>query len=62
MQVSVEPSVERIGSMQCGVGESPIWHAGEQALYWTDIPGRRLWRWIATGWFNIGSSVGAVVV
>lgn len=30
-----------------GVGESPIWHAGEQALYWTDIPAKKLWRWTA---------------
>ncbi|AIO66000.1 SMP-30/gluconolactonase/LRE family protein [Burkholderia oklahomensis] len=38
-------SVERIGDMRCGVGESPVWHAGEAALYWTDITGRALWRW-----------------
>ena len=44
MHLNVEPAVERIGNMQCGVGESPVWHAGEQALYWTDIPGRTLWR------------------
>lgn len=37
--------IQRIGTMRCGVGESPVWHAGEQALYWTDIPGRALWRW-----------------
>ncbi|SAI27172.1 IclR family transcriptional regulator [Bordetella ansorpii] len=36
---------ERIGDMRCGVGESPVWHPAEQALYWTDIPGRTLWRW-----------------
>lgn len=41
-------NVERIGSMQCSVGESPVWHAGEQALYWTDIPGRTLWCWHAS--------------
>lgn len=27
------------------VGESPVWHAGEQALYWVDIPARTLNRW-----------------
>lgn len=27
--------------------ESPVWHAVEQALYWTDIPARKLWRWTA---------------
>lgn len=31
-------------------GESPVWHAAEQALYWVDIPARKLCRWIpATG-------------
>ena len=35
---------ERVGTMRCGVGESPVWHAGEAALYWTDIPNRTLWR------------------
>jgi sugar lactone lactonase YvrE len=29
------------------VGESPVWHAAEQALYWVDIPARQLWRWQA---------------
>jgi sugar lactone lactonase YvrE len=37
--------IERIGAMLCGVGESPVWHPDEQALYWTDIPARTLWRW-----------------
>ena len=25
-------------------GESPVWHAAEQALYWVDIPARQLHR------------------
>jgi sugar lactone lactonase YvrE len=28
-------------------GESPVWHALEQALYWVDIPARTLNRWHA---------------
>lgn len=36
---------ERVGDMLCQVGESPVWHPQQQALYWTDIPGRRLWRY-----------------
>jgi sugar lactone lactonase YvrE len=28
-------------------GESPVWHASEQALYWVDIPARKLCRWQA---------------
>lgn len=32
------------------VGESPLWVADEQALFWVDIPARRVWRWdSATG-------------
>jgi sugar lactone lactonase YvrE len=34
--IPVEPSL---------LGESPFWHPDEAALYWCDIPGRRLHRW-----------------
>ena len=27
------------------LGESPLWHPDEQALYWVDIPGHALHRW-----------------
>jgi sugar lactone lactonase YvrE len=27
------------------LGESPLWHPDEQALYWCDIPGHQLNRW-----------------
>ena len=36
--------VERVHGAQCAVGESPVWHAAEQAWYWVDIPARRIWR------------------
>jgi L-arabinonolactonase len=29
----------------CWLGESPCWVAREQALYWTDVPSRRVHRW-----------------
>jgi len=29
------------------LGESPMWHPAEGALYWCDIPGRQLHRWHA---------------
>lgn len=32
-----------------GTGESPVWDAREQALYWVDIPARRLHRWTPDG-------------
>lgn len=35
-----------------GTGESPVWHGAEQALYWVDIPARKLCRWtLASGQF-----------
>ncbi|ETF02907.1 gluconolactonase [Advenella kashmirensis W13003] len=50
-----EHRVERLGNMICAVGESPVWHGPEQALYWTDIPAKKLWRYetesgIASQW------------
>ncbi len=36
---------ELILEAQNQVGESPLWHAGEQALYWVDIPAKALHRW-----------------
>ena len=37
-------SIERVGEQRCAVGESPLWHAGEQAWYWVDIVARTIWR------------------
>lgn len=42
-----EPRVERIEAMgvtPAQVGESPVWRAGEQALYWVDIPAQKIVR------------------
>lgn len=36
--------IERVAGVQCATGESPLWHAGEQAWYWVDIPARHIWR------------------
>ena len=38
-------SCELIIDARNGTGESPVWHPGEQALYWVDIPARQLHRW-----------------
>jgi len=35
---------ELVLDARCGTGESPVWHAEEQALYWVDIPQRTLHR------------------
>jgi len=40
----MQPEVQRVAAPACKVGESPVWHAGEQAWYWTDIPARTVWR------------------
>jgi len=40
-----EAQAELVLDARNGVGESPVWDAAEQALYWVDIPARRLCRW-----------------
>ncbi len=39
--------VELIVDAKNAVGESPVWDAGRQQLWWVDISGRRLWCWSA---------------
>ncbi len=38
---------ELIFDARNATGESPVWVASEQALYWVDIPNRQLLRWTA---------------
>lgn len=42
-------TAELIVDARNGVGESPVWVAGEQALYWVDIPSGCLQRWRLDG-------------
>jgi sugar lactone lactonase YvrE len=37
-------SIEVVAPPEHSVGESPVWRAGEEALYWVDIPARRIHR------------------
>jgi sugar lactone lactonase YvrE len=37
-----------IADVRATLGEGPVWVAAEAALYWLDIPARRLFRWSAT--------------
>lgn len=37
---------EALPTPACGLGESPFWHPEEGALYWVDIPGFALHRWV----------------
>ncbi|MEO8104569.1 MAG: SMP-30/gluconolactonase/LRE family protein [Betaproteobacteria bacterium] len=58
--------IERLTEPVCSVGESPVWHAGESALYWVDIPaGRILRRHEGTGvidTWTAGSMVGCIAL
>jgi sugar lactone lactonase YvrE len=39
--------IRPLGAHRCLLGESPLWHPTEQALYAVDIPGRQVLRWRA---------------
>lgn len=39
---------ELVLDVRNGVGESPVWDAVRQRLFWVDIPARTLWSWSAT--------------
>jgi sugar lactone lactonase YvrE len=41
--LNVKP--ELIADYECVVGEGPLWHPGEQRLYWTDISTGRIFRY-----------------
>lgn len=54
---------EALPTPACGLGESPFWHPDEGALYWVDIPGCALHRWVQasgrhTQW-DLGCEPGA---
>jgi len=36
---------ELIANYHCQTGENPLWHPMERRLYWTDIPGGRMFRY-----------------
>lgn len=38
-------SIERIADTRCETGEGPMWHPGEECLYWIDIQGKKLYRY-----------------
>jgi sugar lactone lactonase YvrE len=37
--------VECVLEAKSWLGEGPCWHPREQALYWTDVPGKQIHRW-----------------
>lgn len=44
-----ETKVECVADVRAQLGEGPVWVAAEQALYWLDINGRRIFRLGAAG-------------
>jgi sugar lactone lactonase YvrE len=40
-----QATAELVLDARNAVGESPVWRASEQALYWVDIPAGNLYRW-----------------
>ncbi|HZT44189.1 MAG TPA: SMP-30/gluconolactonase/LRE family protein [Chthonomonadaceae bacterium] len=57
---------ELIADYACVVGENPLWHPGEQRLYWTDIDtGRLFWYEPASGKhqaLDMGRKVGGFTI
>lgn len=45
--MALEHDIQPLGTHRCLLGESPLWHPQEQALYAVDIPGRQVLRWRA---------------
>lgn len=45
MSAAIELPFEVLCAHRAQIGESPLWSAAEQALYWVDIEGRSLQRW-----------------
>ena len=40
MSQILTPAIDVVSTTRDRVGESPLWHTPEQALYWVDIEGR----------------------
>jgi sugar lactone lactonase YvrE len=46
----LQVKLECLADYGCEIGENPLWHPIERRIYWTDIPGGRLFRYdAATG-------------
>jgi len=60
------PSLEVVAPTRNAVGESPLWHAGEGAVYWTDIPAKAVHRVdVASGAhlsYDVGEMVGCLAL
>lgn len=58
--------IECVSATSCVTGENPYWHSEERVLYWTDIPGAKVYRFDpATGETHVaysGDIVGGFTV
>jgi len=45
LQNPIHDDFRALGAHRCLLGESPLWHPTEQALFAVDIPGRQVLRW-----------------
>ena len=59
-------NIERVTDVTNMVGESPLWHAAESALYWVDIPAKKIFRLnIASGRVDVwqtGAMIGCIAM
>lgn len=59
-------NITRVGSVRCKVGEGPLWDVTEQALYFIDLLGCRVWRYRpASGLFSdwkVPSMIGSLAL
>lgn len=53
--------VEHLVASQCKLGEGPVWHPGEQALYWLDIEQGHLHRYDSISQAHTSTDLGLVV-
>lgn len=60
------PAVSLLCHTHDQVGESPLWHAAEQALYWVDIEGRQLrrldWATRQLGSWPVRERIGSIAL
>ena len=57
---ALSAAVECVVDARCTLGESPVWSASEQALYWVDIDARRPTSPLATGRRHAAAVAAAV--
>jgi D-xylono/L-arabinono-1,4-lactonase len=53
---------ELVADTRCAIGEGPLWHEDERAVYWVDIPPGHLYRYDpATGRYELAFDAGEAI-